>query len=87
MRKRRMLTGILTVLLLAGMLLKNCVGNIRQELQNAMYELENPTEKENNWELDPLCGMTQEEYQEMYERIRAELMEELMQCADFSEKT
>ena len=74
-------------LLLAGMLLKNCVGSIRQELQKAMYELENPTEEENNWELDPLCGMTQEEYQEMYERIRAELMEELMQCADFSEKT
>ena len=30
-----------------------------------------------DWQNDPLCGMTQEEYNEMYERIRAELMEEL----------
>ena len=68
-------------LLLAGLVLKDCVGNIKKELQSVMDELESPNEKA-DWELDPLCGMTQEEYQQMYERIRAELIEELMQCAE-----
>ena len=68
-------------LLLAGLILKDCVSNIRNELQAVMDELEAPEEKA-AWELDPLCGMTQEEYQEMYERIRAELIEELMHCAE-----
>lgn len=68
-------------LLLAGLILKDCVINIRNELQNVMDELENPEEAA-PWELDPLCGMTQEEYREMYERIRAELIEELMHCAE-----
>lgn len=66
-------------LLLAGMILKDCVTNIRQELQAVM----DAAEQEESWELDPLCGMTQEEYNEMYERIRAELIEELMHCAEF----
>lgn len=68
-------------LLLAGLILKDCVSNIRNELQAVMDELEKPEEKA-AWELDPLCGMTQEEYQQMYERIRAELIEELMHCAE-----
>ncbi len=68
-------------LLLAGLILKDCVINIRNELQAVMDELEKPEEKA-DWELDPLCGMTQEEYREMYERIRAELIEELMHCAE-----
>ena len=68
-------------LLLAGLILKDCVGNIRNELQAVMDELERPEEKA-AWELDPLCGMTQEEYRQMYERIRAELIEELMHCAE-----
>ncbi len=68
-------------LLLAGLVLKDCVGNIKKELQSVMDELESPNEKA-DWELDPLCGMTQEEYQQMYERIRAELIEELMQYAE-----
>lgn len=67
-------------LLLAGLILKDCVGNIQNELRAVMDELE--TSEENAWELDPLCGMTQEEYQQMYERIRAELIEELMHCAE-----
>lgn len=79
-------------LLLAGLILKECVGNIKgalQEMVDQMDQLENNSD----WESDPLCGMTQEEYQEMYERIRAELIEELMlyaelqkQCADEAAK-
>ena len=68
-------------LLLAGLILKDCVGNIQKELRTVMEELENPQEKA-DWESDPLCGMTPEEYQQMYERIRAELIEELMHCAE-----
>lgn len=68
-------------LLLAGLILKNCVSNIRHELQNTMSELEDPKEI-----IDPLCGMTQQEYDEMYERIRAELMEELLHCVEVSQK-
>lgn len=68
-------------LLLAGLILKDCVGNIQKELRSVMEELEE-TEEKADWELDPLCGMTQEEYQQMYERIRAELIEELMHCAE-----
>ena len=49
-----------------------------------MLEMEHPTE-EPETVTDPLAGMTREEYNEMYERIRAELTEELMQCAEKSE--
>ena len=73
-------------LLLAGLILKDCVGNIRHELSRALEELENPAQEQPDWMNDPLCGMTQEEYNEMYERIRAELMEELMHCVQISEK-
>ena len=65
-------------LLLAGLILKECVGNIHHELQNAVDELESD---EDDWQNDPLCGMTQEEYNEMYERIRTELIEELKRSA------
>ena len=66
-------------LLLASLFRKDCVNNIRHEMQEAMLELEaGEKEQEPDWANDPLCGMTQEEYNEMYERIRAELMEELM---------
>ena len=75
-------------LLLAGLIMKDCVANIRNEMRAALEMLENPPAEETpaDWELDPLCGMTQEEYQEMYERIRAELIEELMHCAELSEQ-
>ena len=72
-------------LLFAGMVLKECVGNIRTELQETMRQLEQQ-EEASDWENDPLCGMTQEEYNEMYERIRAELMEELMQLVQISQE-
>ena len=61
---------------------KSTVGSIQTELK-MMLEMESrqalpekeqtPAQKE-----DPLCGITEEEYQEMYERIRKELIEELM---------
>lgn len=68
-------------LLLAGLILKECVGNIHHELQNAVEELESVEE---DWQNDPLCGMTQQEYDKMYERIRAELIEELKRSAEKS---
>lgn len=67
-------------LLLASLILRDCVKNIREELESAVEELE--TESYD----DPLCGMTQEEYEEMYARIRAELIEELMHCAEIQKK-
>ena len=70
-------------LLLLGFILKDCVKNIRAELDQVMLEMEQQqAEPEYDWRNDPLCGMTQEEYDEMYQRIRAELMEELMQIAE-----
>ena len=66
-------------LLLAGMILKECVGNINHELKNAVEELENCEE---DWENDPLCGMSQEEYEQMCEKIRTELIEELKHSAE-----
>ena len=71
-------------LLLAGLILKDSVNNIRYEMQQALLELEQ--EEEPDWANDPLCGMTQEEYDEMYQRIRAELMEELLNCVQISQK-
>lgn len=66
-------------LLLASLILRDCVKNIRSELANAMEELENTPQP------DPLLDMTQEEYDQMYARIRAELIEELMHSAEKQE--
>ena len=68
---------VFPALLLAGMILKDSVTSIRQELLLVLEEQR--LQQAQSWENDPLCGMTQEEYNEMYERIRAELMEEMMQ--------
>lgn len=68
-------------LLFAGLILKGCIGNIRKELEQVLDEVERSDESAAG-ETDPLCGMTQEEYQAMYERIRAELIEELMRYAE-----
>ena len=78
---------VLPCLLLVSLILRDCVKNIRLELEQAMEEMDEAPEPEedDDWRNDPLCGMTQEEYQEMYERIRAELIEELMHCAEISE--
>lgn len=67
-------------LMLAALIMRDSVSSIRKELDQIL-ELERMQQEKPSWEDDPLCGMTQEEYNEMYERIRAELMEELMQLA------
>lgn len=72
---------VLPALLLAAMILKDSVAGIRQELQ-LVLEMERQQQSATSWENDPLCGMTQEEYNEMYERIRAEIMEELKQLVE-----
>lgn len=69
-------------LLLAGLILKDSVSNIRKEMREVMESME-----DEDWQDDPLCGMTQEEYDEMYQRIRAELIEELMHCGAIPQKT
>lgn len=68
---------VLPILLLSGLLMKDCVKNIRSELQEALNDLEREKAPK-----DPLLEMTEEERNEMYERIRAELIEELMQGAE-----
>lgn len=70
---------VIPCLLLASMVLRDCVKNIRSELEQAMHELE-------EYEDDPLLGMSQEECEEMYKRIRAELMEELVQGGENKKK-
>lgn len=70
---------VFPALLLAGMILKDSVTSIRQDLLLVLEEQRLQQRQAQAWEDDPLCGMTQEEYNEMYERIKAELMEELMQ--------
>lgn len=69
---------VFPILIIAGMILKDSVAGIRKDML-LMLEEAGRQQQEPSWEDDPLCGMTQEEYNEMYERIRAELMEELMQ--------
>ena len=54
-----------------------------QEREALLKEAE--TLRQGDYQDDPLGGMTQEEYDEMYERIRAELMEELMHVAEETE--
>ena len=66
---------VIPCLVLVSLIMKNTVGSIRSELE-MMLEIErrqgqNPEKEENHYEI------TEEEYNEMYERIRAELMEEL----------
>lgn len=69
---------VMPILLLATLILRDSVSGIRRELRQLLEEAQQEQKQEN----DPLCGMTQEEYNEMYERIRAELMEELMHFAE-----
>lgn len=68
---------VLPVLLLAALILKDSVSGIQQQLQLILEMEQQAQTQDRSWENDPLCGMTPEEYQQMYERIRAELMEEL----------
>ena len=71
-------------LLLMGLIFKDSVGNIRAELDQLLKEAEAREEKERA--ADPLASMNQDEYNQMYERIRTELMEELMHVAENTEE-
>lgn len=76
---------VIPTLLLAALILKDSVSSIRRDLMLVLEESRQPVRPA--WMDDPLCGMTQEEYNEMYERIRAELMEELMHFVETQGKT
>lgn len=69
---------IFPCLLLASLVLQESVKNIRSELAEAKRELKQELDKK----ADPLLSMTEQERDEMYERIRAELIEELIHGAD-----
>lgn len=87
-------------LLIAGIILRDCVGNIKGDLKKVLEEMaqedndkkdprengesEQSTEQEEPSEqtVSPASHMTDEEYEKMRERIRAELIEELKQDDD-----
>ena len=71
-------------LLIVSFILKDCVKNIRSELELAKGEL-NKSGNEAEWKTDPMRGMTSEEYTEMCDRIRLELLEELTHSAEVYE--
>jgi hypothetical protein len=81
-------------LLLSGLILRECVNNIRNEMQEALELLEQPEPAAPDPN-DPFGGLTPEEYEqlyreiymEMYERIRAELIEELKNSGQMPETT
>lgn len=68
-------------LLFAGLILRDSVAGIRTELK-AYTEEVNRLEKVSNQNQAARYGLTQEEYDEMVERIRAEVMEELLQLVE-----
>lgn len=72
---------VFPTLFISGMILKDSVAGIRKDMLLILEESRRQ-EQESIREVDPLCGMTQKEYDEMYERIRAELMEELTSIYD-----
>lgn len=62
----------LPILLLGGLILRSCIVSIQKDLYRAQRELEFE-EKQNEAE----CHVSHEEYEEIYDRIRAKLIEEL----------
>lgn len=72
---------VLPCFLLAGLILRDCVQNIRGELKSAMDELDAELEQTN-----VRLELTPEEREEMSKRIRAELTEELMHGAQGAQK-
>ena len=69
---------VFPTLFISGLILKDSVAGIRQDMLVLLEESRRMEQNQvQSLENDPLCGMTQEEYDEMYERIKAELMEEL----------
>jgi signal peptidase I len=65
---------VFPTLCISGLILKDSVASIRKDMLLLL--------EESNQKQDPLYGMTQEEYDKMYERIRTELMEELLKGYD-----
>lgn len=66
-------------LLIAGLVLQNCVKNIRAELER---EEEQQSEQP---QADPAAALSAQEYEEMIERIRTELTKELLQSSHVPE--
>ena len=60
------------ILLVAGFILKNCVQNIRNEMDMVLHEVENEDKHQDS-------QLTPEEYAEMEARIRREFLEEMKQ--------
>lgn len=61
-------------MVIAGLIMQSCVGKIREEMRRAMEELEQEKKVDPTF---PYQYFTREEYEEMYVRIRQELMEEM----------
>ena len=72
---------VIPVLLISTLILKDSVASIRQDMF-VLLEESRRQQQGQSWEDDPMCGMTEDEYKEMYERIHAELMEELSNLND-----
>ncbi|MDD6094585.1 MAG: signal peptidase I [Clostridia bacterium] len=70
---------VFPILLLSGLILRDSVKNIKKDLNAAIDALVEETSSEKKDSLSFGEVFTEEEYREMYERIRAELMEELKQ--------
>lgn len=69
---------VIPCFLLAGLLLRDCVQNIRRELKLALDEMDEAS--------DVRLELTSEEREEMSKRIRAELTEELIHGAQGAQK-
>lgn len=63
-------------LIMATLVLRGCVNNIREELERAKEEMNEPAEVNAD---NLLSSMTQQEYEDMVTRIREELVQELAQ--------
>lgn len=70
---------IFPALFLSGLILRESMHSIQKELQELLALQQEASRNESP---DPLGGITPEEYEEMYERIRAEIMEEIKYCAE-----
>lgn len=61
-------------MLIAGLIMQSCVSKIKEDMRYAIEELERGKKVDPTF---PYQYFTREEYEEMYERIRRELMEEM----------
>ncbi len=75
-----MICIVLPSLLICGLILQDCVGNIRTELNTVMDALIQSEQEEKP-------TVSDEEYQEMYRRIRTEVLAEKAQAEERKEKS